>query len=654
MASAFDEVYVNFYASSSKSCRAKHNSTASLIQAYIDNLQNRLGLPSINYNDIAETGGSPTSNDDDVTKWWFVFWEGQPAFWCGLKKSNGEDYATATLERYMPSIKNQLKKKFILSRYLTVIEETYASANARLKSMVKIRKKTIGTPPKNKVYSNEDITFILQRCLWFNSEKYIDFLVFQTLLLRLCSRATETSLLRASNLSIRELCEGPYTKILQCYLVRDKMGVDNNHPLIPNKFDVFADPVVAIGLALFIGDGKTLMPSIALLKAESAVSAHYTTILNAIWKRYPPAENVTVRQGTSHFGKHTAQFLLDGSKLHIAAQLFGGWNVGDGARNEYFSNPFPYLLDGAKSLAGWSKAGGDYQRVSIPSYDVISKDLGDKICSVFFGHIPEDALSTQAKQLILVPLLSKWCQLLQHIRAEPNGLFKDPRNHFVFGTLVKRLQQYNVELSEFNKFVSSCEELFDQTNEVTNVAFPQPQVLPVVSVNPIPQTSQPNKDYTLSLFQHEGVRPLKDLLDEVSRNKDPKVVLVNFFACKFMESYMSTPEVPKRMRCKYYKIKKAVSVMTRFLDTFPVSKPPSLEEAGIVLNRIKIALLSEASRVKHQGKKPFNAATPLHLSIIRTNENLLTDKSKPWYRPLPSNTPYVFIEHCFHHKIYDI
>ena len=183
----------------------------------------------------------------------------------------------------------------------------------------------------------------------------------------------------AQNLSIRELCEGPRNNILQCYLTRDKMGVDNNHPLIPNKFDVFGDLVVAIGLALFIRNDKALMPSIPSLMGDSAVSAHYTNTLNTIWKRYPPAENVIVRRGTSHFGKHTAQFLLDGVKLHIATQLFGGWNIGEGASNEHFSNPFPYLLDGAKRLAGWSKVGTDYQCVSIPSYDVISKDLGDKI-----------------------------------------------------------------------------------------------------------------------------------------------------------------------------------------------------------------------------------------------------------------------------------
>ena len=108
----------------------------------------------------------------------------------------------------MPTIKNQLTKKLMLSRYLKVIEETYASAFKSLKTMIKDQKKASPSPPKNKVYTSGDIEFILQRCLWFNLEKYIDFYLFQTALLRLCSRATETSRLSVQNLSIRELHEG--------------------------------------------------------------------------------------------------------------------------------------------------------------------------------------------------------------------------------------------------------------------------------------------------------------------------------------------------------------------------------------------------------------------------------------------------------------
>lgn len=657
MANPFAAINVEYYASSSKSNQAKHASTAALIQKYIDDLQIRLALPRLKYSDITEIGGSPSTNDKDVTKWWFVFWEGQPDFWFNLKKSNGANYAPESLKRYMPTIKNQLKKKFLMSRYLKVIEETFASAMATVKTKVKASK---SAPPKNKVYTNENITFILQRCLWFNSAKYIDFFIFQTATLRLCSRATETSRLTIQNLSSRELCEGAPNKILQCYLVRDKSGVDNNHPLIPNKFDVFGDMIVAVGLALFLRDDNILMPSIAGLAGDSAVSAHYTNTLSAIWKRYPPAENVTVRQGTSHFGKHTAQWLLDGAKLHIAAQLFGGWNIkpniGEGARSEYFSNPFPYLLDGAKCLAGWNKVGSDYQRVSIPTHDVTSKDLGDKICSAFFGHLPEASLNTQMKQLILVCLLSKWDQLVEQIRSEPNGLFRDPSNHIIFSTLVKRLNQANIELTDFNNFKSDCMESFNQANTITT-----PHTTSVVHHPPVPSppppvvSSESNKDYTLSLFQHEleNIQPLKALLDLATRNTDPGVVLVNFFAHNFIDSYRSSHQVDNKTRCRYRKIKAAVRVMTRFLDTFPTSKP-TLEEAHLALDRIKSALLSEATHVKTQSKRPFNEASPLHLSIIRSNEMLLTDKTKTYYRPLPKNTPHSFIEHMYAHKIYII
>lgn len=93
--------------------------------------------------------------------------------------------------------------------------------------------------------------------------------------------------------------------------------------------------------------------------------------------------------------------------------------------------------------------------------------------------------------------------------------------------------------------------------------------------------------------------------------------------------------------------------MVRFLDSYPHTLL-SLEEAGVAVNRIKAALLSNPPIVKHQGKGDFKASTPLHLSIISNNEDLLTDKSKPWYRPLPSNTPYQFLEHMFSNKIYDV
>jgi len=343
---------------------------------------------------------------------------------------------------------------------------------------------------------------------------------------------------------------------------------------------------------------------------------------------------------------------MDGAKLPKAAKIFGGWKIDEGARNVYFTNPFPYLLDGAKNLSGWSKVGSDYQRVTIPSYDTISQVLGDKICSAFFGHLPE--LNTQIKRMMLVCLLSKWDQLQQQIQAEPNGLFKDPRNHLIFSTLMKRLSEHNIELSEFNDFKMSCEELFNKVNDINiaNTAIVvQPPPAPATYTRP---TTTANEDYSLSLFQHEleNIHPLKGLLDWATRTTDLRMLLVNFFASNFMDSYKSTPRVDNNLKCKYRKIKAAVRVMTRFLDVFPISKP-SLEDAGIAVDRIKTALLSEASNVWTQSKKPFTMASPLSVTLIRRNEDLLTDKSKAWYRPLPKNTPYFFIEHFYPHKMYN-
>jgi hypothetical protein len=123
----------------------KHKSTSALIQPYIDGLQARLGLPRLLFKDITEVGGSPSRNDDDITKWWYVFWDGQPEFWISLKKADGASYPTGTLERYMGSIKNLLTKKLILSRYLKVIEETYTPAKAKFQKKLKAKKTS---PPK--------------------------------------------------------------------------------------------------------------------------------------------------------------------------------------------------------------------------------------------------------------------------------------------------------------------------------------------------------------------------------------------------------------------------------------------------------------------------------------------------------------------------
>jgi len=351
----------------------------------------------------------------------------------------------------------------------------------------------------------------------------------------------------------------------------------------------------------------------------------------------------------THSILHLAQYLLDGAKLHIAAQLFGGWNIGEGSRSDYFSNPFGYLLDGAKSISGWSRSGvTDYQRVSIPSYDNISKDLGDKITDVFFGH--HDELCVEIRRMILVCLLSKWDKIVYQIQLEPNGLFKNPRNHFLVSTLITRLEQRNIDLAEFNRFKQSCAELFDLVNNTNTLSFHvnHPRSNAIDSKPTSDPITNPN------LFQRElDIQPIELLLGLVTRNTNPRVVLVNFFAYNFIESYKSSSPVSNKVKCKYTKIKAAIRVMTRFLDSFPESSP-SLEEADVALNRIKTVLLRDPSIVKTQGKRAFGETTSLHLSIIRANENLLIDKTKSWYRPLPLNTPVSFIEHMYHHKIYDL
>lgn len=640
-------VRTDWYASSSKSCQAKHEIVMKKIQKYLEEFQAGFDLPEINISDLDDTGGSFSTDDEQITKWWFAFWDRQPDFWFSLEKSNGESYGTATLERYMGSVKNQLMKKFSLSHYLKVIEEAYNSSLVKMRKMMQERKKTNPSGKKKMVYSNENISFILERCLWLNHSKFIDFFVFQTATLRLSSRAAETSRLSAQSLSVRDHLQG---QILQCYLIRDKKGVDGNHPLIPNKEGLFGDPVAAIGLALFFNKDK-LMPSISGLSQESAVSSHYTSILNTLWKRYPPPPGSNVRKGTSHFGKYTAQFQLDDNKLHMSAQCFGAWNVGEGARPVYFTHPFPYLLDGAKALGGWPKVGVEYQDVTVPSYDTVS-NLGDRICEAFYGHIPTSVVCTQVKRMILVCVLAKWDNLRDVIRSEPNGLFLDESNHIIFSTLLNRLSMYEIEEDDFDKFKTSCFNAFTQENSrlvksAISAVISAPAVsVPIAASAPSPSVLvQPHEDPQFHVHR------LSNLLDLVSRNTSPESTMVNYFTCNYMAAYRATPAVPKPFQHKYRRIKISIRVMVRFLDNFPSEKLKE-PEAAVAVSRIRNILLNNASLVKHNSAKPFSGSVTL--SMIRMNEELLTDKSKPWYRKLPANTPYKFIEHMWCHKIYDI
>ena len=90
---------------------------------------------------------------------------------------------------------------------------------------------------------------------------------------------------------------------------------------------------------------------------------------------------------------------------------------------------------------------------------------------------------------------------------------------------------------DVNTFKSACQELFTKINFID-------ALVPV----PSPVTSSiATADYTQSPFQSElNIRPIKALLDLVTRNTDPKVVFINFFACNFMASYKSTCWLPKK------------------------------------------------------------------------------------------------------------
>ena len=135
-----DSVHVNFCSTNRRRSHVRP-STTEKIQACLNELLKRLGLPKLNCTDVTETGGFFSTDNDAVAKCWFCFWEGQPAFWLNPKKANGRNCSKGTLERCVPSIKNELTKKFVLSRCRKVIEENCASAFSSMKATVKEQKK---------------------------------------------------------------------------------------------------------------------------------------------------------------------------------------------------------------------------------------------------------------------------------------------------------------------------------------------------------------------------------------------------------------------------------------------------------------------------------------------------------------------------------
>ena len=111
-------VELDLRSTASKSCQSKHVVVGKIIQLYLDELQESLGLPGIGFKDMTARGGLESSaNDEDISKWWMLFWERQPNYWIGLKQANDKQYADGTLVRYMGAVWVQLKDRFLLSRF---------------------------------------------------------------------------------------------------------------------------------------------------------------------------------------------------------------------------------------------------------------------------------------------------------------------------------------------------------------------------------------------------------------------------------------------------------------------------------------------------------------------------------------------------------
>lgn len=639
------------YRNASSGCKSKVKSTKNLIQPYLDAFQIRHGLPAVNADDLDGAGGAFSNDINEIQKWWVAYFAGQPEYWSSLKKTTDKGYSPSTLERYMSTPKNELCKKLTSLEHKYIIEEAFKPAYSHLQKLIKKMKRENG-PPKEKIYSDDDITFILERCLWLNTKKDLDFYVFQHLLLRLCSRATETSQLQVSSLSLTSHIEDSLeNKILRIYLVRDKDSKAEHIPLIPNREQVLGDPVLAIGLSLLVHNSDLLLPSIApnvsvARDKEAAASKHYNQSLKAIWTHYSPSQDQSVTFGTSHYGKHTTLYQLDSAKLHEAAQCYGGWKVkGEGARNHYASNPWPYMLDGAKYLGNWSRlTNRDWQAVRVPYYN---DQVSEQICNALFGHVP--GLESRIKHFILVCMLSKWDRLEMLIRSEPNERFADPCKHLIFLTLSQRLSAAGVSEHAFRDFKSKCASQFNEVNKTSTTELIGPYPLPRV-IAPTP----PEPDESVStLTTKSSVRPISSLLDDITKTISLETVFKEYFESNFMESYKSL-KGPSKLRDRYKKLKTFIAIGIRYSIRCPTPEsPPTMIEAKNVVESIKSCLLeaqNSGHTVKYQGKKPFGINTPLSKTVIRENQRLLTDSTKTWYRTLPPDIPHSIREHFFHHK----
>ena len=109
------------YRNAFRGCKSKVKTTKNLIQPNLDAFQLRFELSPIKAEDIDGTGGSFSTDINEIQNWWVAYFAGQPEYWSSLTKTTGGGYSPDTLKRYMSTPKNELRKKLTSLQYKYII-----------------------------------------------------------------------------------------------------------------------------------------------------------------------------------------------------------------------------------------------------------------------------------------------------------------------------------------------------------------------------------------------------------------------------------------------------------------------------------------------------------------------------------------------------
>ncbi|CAB9528485.1 unknown protein [Seminavis robusta] len=600
---------------SAESTKAKKKSAIRLVQRYLDTLQVDKNLRRINFVDLTVKGGG-NSRKQNHQQWWDDFWKFQPTFWLEVKQANGQPYSAGTLNRYMGAVKDVLKQQLRVQETHAIFC-AYREAKLQLGKAVRANSKHSTDSKGNKIYTEAQLDNILMRSLWMNNTEYLQFYILHVACLKMSSRVSETGRLPMTRCSMTDVVglAGRKVRLPQIWSDRDKCGENGNIPLLPNREKALDDITVVLAISMLMFGGERLTPGLAGLALTNVhankLSSWYTSHLAKLYKKYPPSNSCDVKQGTSHWLKHTAQHHLDTAGLSMAAKMWAGHKVDEGSRTNYFYTRFGYLLEGQKCLSGWYKLQGEFPDVVIPDFQDVGTPncvaTGDKLCSALFGHV--DCVDYSFKRCILVCFLAKWDALLDLLQE---GI-QDVNEHILVSRVNVLLTQKNVSHEEFHAFKAGC------------------CILPSYSPGSVKESSQRPKDApeSSSSKQFIAMQPktgptVQAFIGQLKTKVHPVEVLLKWLHHVLMGGSLIAVCVDNKTENKWRRTVKAIKVMLMFMQRWPEPRELTLtfltpvHECLIQRFGSKFSL---ASLAKEKNKHNYPENIPILVKQFLINKN---------------------------------